>query len=224
MAEATISKSTRDGILDATDRLLGRLGYRKTTIDDLAREAGVARRTIYLHFPSKEEIFLASIDRVVERLLGELRGIASAGGPPEERLRRLLLQRVLFRFDSVRDYHESLEDLLAVLRPAYLRRRERYFQAEAEILAEVIAEGRIAGILDCPDVLGAARTLVTATNSLLPAALSAAELGSRQAIEKEVALVTDLLLRGLLSRRPVPVGATARKKALDSHRPEGDPT
>src|SRR5213594_715730 len=115
MSQAISTKSTREGILDATDRLLGRLGYQKTTIDDLAREAGIARRTIYLHFPSKEEIFLASIDRVVERLLGELRGIASSGGAPELRLRRMLVQRVLFRFDSVREYHESLEDLLAVL-------------------------------------------------------------------------------------------------------------
>src|SRR5690349_12896317 len=130
MTPATSTLPTREAILDATDRLLGRLGYQKTTIDDLAREAGIARRTVYLHFPSKEEIFLASIDRVVERLLAELGSIASGGGAANERLRRMLVQRVLFRFDCVRDYHDSLEDLLAVLRPAYLRRRERYFQAE----------------------------------------------------------------------------------------------
>jgi len=203
MGETTLARPTRQAILDATDRLLGRLGYHKTTIDDLAREAGIARRTIYLHFPSKEEIFLASIDRVVERLLEELRAIARTEDPPEARLRRMLLTRVLFRFDSVRDYHESLEDLLSVLRPAYLRRRERYFQGEAEILAGVIAEGRRQGALDAKDPLEAARALVTATNSLLPASLSTPELGSREAIEAEITRVTDLLLRGLLSRSPL---------------------
>lgn len=213
MGELTTTKPTREGILDATDRLLGRLGYQKTTIDDLAREAGIARRTIYLHFASKEEIFLASIDRVVDRLLGELRTISASGGSVEDRLRRMLLQRVLFRFDSVRDYHESLEGLLAVLRPAYLRRRERYFLAEALILAEVLAEGIQRGLVQVEDVHGAARALVTATNSLLPASLSAEELGSRESIEKEVSRVADLLLHGLLSRSSLAEPPRARKSS-----------
>ena len=203
MEPAVLPKSTREEILDATDLLLGRLGYRKTTIEDLAREAGVARRTVYLHFSSKEEIFLASIDRVVERLLDRLRAIAAGDGPPEARVRAMLLERVLFRFDSVRDYHESLEDLLAVLRPAYLRRRAGYFLAEARVFAEVLLEGHRSGRLEAPEALRTAQALVTATNSLLPASLSAAELGSREGIEQEVIRVADLLLAGLLARRQV---------------------
>jgi AcrR family transcriptional regulator len=200
MPEATLIKPTREAILDATDRLLGRLGYQKTTIDDLAREAGVARRTVYLHFPTKEEIFLCSIDRVVDRLLAKLKELASSGGTPADRLRRMLLERVLFRFDSVRAYHGSLDELLSVLRPAYLRRRERYFRAEAEVLAGVLAEGVRAGELDAADLQSTARALVTATNALIPASLSVAELGSRESVEQEAARVADLVLRGLLLR------------------------
>ena len=200
MGEATIAKPTREAILDATDRLLGRLGYPKTTIDDLAREAGVARRTVYLHFASKEEIFLCSIDRVVDRLLAKLREIAASPAPAAERLRRMLVERVLFRFDSVHGYHESLEALLAVLRPSYLRRREGYFRAEAEVLAAVIVEGVRDGELETSAVQEAARALVIATNALLPASLSAAELGSRNSVEHDATQVTELLLRGLLPR------------------------
>ena len=199
MTTATLTP-TREAILDATDRLLGRLGYQKTTIDDLAREAGVARRTVYLHFPSKEEIFLCSIDRVVDRLLARLAEIAGSGGPPAERLRRMLLERVLYRFDSVQSYHGSLDELLAVLRPAYLRRRERYFRAEAEILAGVLAEGVRAGELQASDISGTSRALVTATNALIPSALSVAELGSRDSVAQEAARVADLVLRGLRPR------------------------
>jgi AcrR family transcriptional regulator len=200
MPEAILTKSTRESILDATDRLLGRLGYQKTTIDDLAREAGVARRTVYLHFPSKEEIFLCSIDRVVEHLLARLAELAASDATPPERLRRMLLERVLYRFDSVREYHRSLDELLAVLRPAYLRRRDRYFRAEADLLAGVLAEGVRRGDLETVEVPATARSLVTATNALIPAALSAAELGSRDSVEQEAARVADLLLRGLLPR------------------------
>ncbi len=200
MPEAILTKPTREAILDATDHLLGRLGYQKTTIDDLAREAGVARRTVYLHFPSKEEIFLCSIDRVVDRLLARLNSLAAEAAPPADRLRRMLLERVLYRFDSVREYHGSLDELLAVLRPAYLRRRDRYFRAETEILAGVLAEGVRAGDLEAADVAGTARALVTATNALIPSALSVHELGSRDSVEREASRVADLVLRGLRPR------------------------
>ncbi len=73
-----VAESMRDRILDATERLLGRLGYRKTTMDDIAAEAGVGRRTIYLHFPGKEEVALATIDRIVERLREAAPGPASS--------------------------------------------------------------------------------------------------------------------------------------------------
>ena len=40
----------RDTILDAADGLIQRFGYQKTTVDDIAREAGIGKGTIYLHF------------------------------------------------------------------------------------------------------------------------------------------------------------------------------
>ena len=83
----------RDRILDATERLMGRLGYQKMTMDDIAREAGIGRRTIYLHFPSKEETALATIDRIVDRLKTGSGELAASSLPWDERLRRMLLVR-----------------------------------------------------------------------------------------------------------------------------------
>ena len=51
-------------ILDAADRLLARYGYRKMTVGDLAREAGIGKGTVYLSFASKSEIALACIERM----------------------------------------------------------------------------------------------------------------------------------------------------------------
>src|SRR5690242_10087714 len=45
-------------ILDAAAALVLRYGYRKTTIDDIARQAGVAKGTIYLHWKTREDLFL----------------------------------------------------------------------------------------------------------------------------------------------------------------------
>ena len=59
-------------LLDAATRLLVRWGYRKTTIDDVAREAGVGKGTIYLHWKDKNDLFRAAIWRERQRYSEEL--------------------------------------------------------------------------------------------------------------------------------------------------------
>ncbi len=191
----------RDAILDAMERLLARYGYRKTTVDDLAREAGIGKGTVYLHFPSKEEVALCTIDRIVERVQEQLRSIATSRAPVAMRLHQMLRARVLLRFDGVRAYSQSLDDLLASLRPAYLARRQRYFDAEATVFAAVLAEGRKARVLGNLDPQATAHALLLATNSLLPYSLSARELGARTEIEARADRLADLLLHGLLRRK-----------------------
>jgi AcrR family transcriptional regulator len=202
------SRAAREALLDAAVRLLGRHGYRKATLDDLAHEAGVARRSIYLHFASKEEIFLASIDRVVERLLAELRRIAADDSPASDRLWRMLVTRVMLRIDSVRGYHQSLDEMLADLRPHYLERREQYFAAEAEVIAKVVDQGRRIEGWAIDDSTEAARALVVATNALLPYSLTRRELGSRAEVQRDAAAVATLLMRGLQAPAARARGAT----------------
>ena len=157
--DATVIK---DSILDATDRLLARYGYRKMTVEDIALEAGIGKGTIYLHFSSKEEVVLSHIDRIVERLKQRLREVARSDSSAAERLKLMLMTRVLFRFDSVQHYTQSLDDLLAALRPGLLARRAQYFEAEAQIFAEVLRAGREAGELSFDDERVTANALLQA--------------------------------------------------------------
>ena len=199
MKEATIQTvSTREAILDATDRLLARYGYKKMTIDDLAQEVGIGKGSVYLHFSSKEEIVLSHVDRIIERLNRRLCIIADEPLSCEERLRRMLVERVIFRFDSVQHYTQSLNDLLAYVRPKLLQRRKRYFAEESAIFAAVIREGQRTGDFIAGDPLNMSSTFLVATNSLLPYSLSTQELGERNEIEKTTLRVADLLLNGLI--------------------------
>lgn len=197
MKDAAQSKNTRDAILDATDLLLARSGYKKMTIDDLAQEVGIGKGTVYLHFPSKEEIALSHIDRIIERLKEKLHLISFESLTPPEKLNKMLMARVLYRFDSIQHYSQSLNELLAYLRPKLLERRMRYFEEEAKILAKVIEDGQAAKDFSVGNPLQLARTLVTATNSLLPYSLSAFELGDRSVLQKTSGELANLLIRGL---------------------------
>ena len=71
-------KLREERILDAATTLLVRWGYRKTTIDDVAREAGVGKGTIYLHWKDKNDLFRAAIWREQQRYSEEtMRRIAA---------------------------------------------------------------------------------------------------------------------------------------------------
>jgi AcrR family transcriptional regulator len=58
----------RDRILDAALTCLSRVGLSKTTLDDVAREAGCARATLYRYFPGKRPLIAAVVDREAVRL------------------------------------------------------------------------------------------------------------------------------------------------------------
>jgi AcrR family transcriptional regulator len=191
-------KGTRELILDATDKLLARSGYKKMTIDDLAREVGIGKGSIYLHFKSKEEIALSHIDRIIMRVKQKLQAIADSQMPCEDRIVEMLVERVLCRFDSVQHYSQSFDEMLSHLRPKLLQRRERYFEEESRIFARVLDEGKCRGIFLDGDPIEKASVLLTATNSLLPFSLTTRELGKRKEIENKTRKVAELLLTGLL--------------------------
>jgi len=188
----------RDLILDAVDSLLARFGYKKMTMEDVAKQVGIGKGTIYLHFPSKEELVLAHIDRIAETVVRKITEIAGTNDAPERRLRRMLVLRVIHRFDSVAHYSQSLGDLLSSVRAPLLVRRQAYFEKEAAVFEDVLREGARLGALDCPDPRTASFVLVQSTNALLPFSLSPQELGRREDVENQVGRIADLMIKGLL--------------------------
>lgn len=193
-------EDVRQAILDAADRLMLRYGYRKMTVDDIAREAGIGKGTIYLYFPSKEEVALSCREAGNQRLQEVLHRIAKSEAPPVDRVRRILLERVLRRFDGVQPLGVGLDEFFADVRPAFLERRKRWHEEEARILAKVIDDGCCQGGFVCEDPLGTARTMLLATNALLPMGLSPRELGDRQEVAAKTVRLTELMLSGILAR------------------------
>src|SRR5690348_15327217 len=65
-------KLREERLLDAATTLLIRWGYRKTTVDDVAREAGVGKGTVYLHWKDKTELFSAAIWRASQQVTDDM--------------------------------------------------------------------------------------------------------------------------------------------------------
>ena len=57
----------RAGIIKSTSGEFLRYGFKKTSMDDLARAAGLSRQGLYLHFPNKEALFKQTVLQMVEQ-------------------------------------------------------------------------------------------------------------------------------------------------------------
>jgi AcrR family transcriptional regulator len=97
-------------ILDAAEALLVSFGYRKVTVDDVARRAGVGKGTVYLYWPSKRELFATVLTREAAELVrGQIAALHD--DPAEARLHRTMrltfvqsMKRPLVKAQSIGDY------------------------------------------------------------------------------------------------------------------------
>ena len=71
-------------------KLFTQYGYRKTSIDDIAQAAQVAKRTVYLHFKNKAAVFLAILEYLGDQVRRRCSAAESAGGTAVDRLTALL--------------------------------------------------------------------------------------------------------------------------------------
>ncbi|TMD92553.1 MAG: TetR/AcrR family transcriptional regulator [Chloroflexi bacterium] len=126
----------RTQILDAAARVFAERGYHRTTVRDIAREAGIADGTIYLYFSSKQELLLgliAQLGRFAERRAD----FAEAGAMD---LRDFSRSYLALRFEQVREtrhlFTAVLPEILAdaELREGFSERvTEAYEAADAEL-------------------------------------------------------------------------------------------
>jgi len=98
---------TRTQIVDTAIDLFWRASYHGTNMNDLSREAGVNKATVYQHFRSKEEIALAAVQRAAERTVAYVFvGAFEEKSAPLDRLREIYrriyeTQRIIFEETAV---------------------------------------------------------------------------------------------------------------------------
>jgi len=74
-------KSTRDMIIGVAAGLFGTVGLRRTTMETIAAAAGRGRRTIYMYFSNKADIYEAVVEGELNRIIKPLREIVSSEEP-----------------------------------------------------------------------------------------------------------------------------------------------
>ena len=87
MAEPLDTAGRRDAVLESALLTFARHGYRKTSMDEVARAARISRPGLYFLFSSKQDLFRAAVTRAVEQDLAAAEAVlADTGKPLRDRL------------------------------------------------------------------------------------------------------------------------------------------
>ena len=96
-------------VLDATLTCIARVGVAKTTLDDVAREAGCARATVYRYFPGKQPLLNAVVAREADRIAAAVLHAAIAADDLSDAASAVLMTGAEFLLD-----HDALRFVLTV--------------------------------------------------------------------------------------------------------------
>ncbi len=99
----SLPAAKRTLILEAARRLLVRRGFQNVVLDDVAREADVAKGTLFLHFKNKEELIGAAFADMVDRL-GESLEAVSRSDARGEALLSSAVETILAHFERNHDF------------------------------------------------------------------------------------------------------------------------
>jgi AcrR family transcriptional regulator len=111
----------RARILSAAQHLFLRYGVKRTSIDDVAREAAIAKGTVYLYYESKNDLFAAVYERLCSDILATARQTLLQERPLTERLVDFLdsyighMHRLVAHSPHVAELTESKEALAATV-------------------------------------------------------------------------------------------------------------
>lgn len=173
-------------------------GFHTITMDDLARDLGMSKKTLYRHFPTKEALLDAVLDGFAERIstaLGEI--LAAEEFSVAERLQRLLAR---------------IAELLAPLQPVFFLSLQRYAPRQAQrleqlrrrnmerhllpMLRRAAAQGQVRS--DLEPTVAVELMLLVVHQALNPEVLDRLQCTPAQIVPRAV----DLLFRGLLVPAP----------------------
>jgi TetR/AcrR family transcriptional regulator, regulator of autoinduction and epiphytic fitness len=155
---------SREAIVEAAERLFLKRGFGAVSMDELAEAAGVARRTLYNQFTSKEEIFREMLLRVSGQLEDAFPPGIETQGNVEHVLRQIA--RVILDLHKHPEYLGFLRMVVADSRqfPWIAAEFAAVMDPQAERLSRYLAHMTSLGVLNCRDPLLAAHQLMGMLN------------------------------------------------------------
>jgi len=193
---AKINETGREEIVRAAQDIFSRYGFRKTTMEEIARAACRGKSSLYYYFKSKDEVFQAVAGREIEKWRKKLRDALGREQTPQKKLRVYFMTRMsalshLSRFygffaDEYYENYRLVERLKAEIEGG-----------EFSLVREILKEGKGKGIFNIRDLDVTALNIVNVLRGLEHSWLKERNV---VALKKRIDNLLDIFLKGLLKK------------------------
>lgn len=198
MLQNTGKDEVREQLVQAARQVFARYGYKKTALDDIAREARRGKSTIYYYFKSKDDIFKAVIDAESEIRAKEIEKEIGKTKDSKEKLKTYIYFRMR-SLKTVVNYYEAIKnDLLDQLYFVESLRSE-HFDTEVNVIRNMMLEGIELGEFAIQNPELTAKTIVAALHGFeVPLILKNL---SDEELQKSVDEMLNILFYGIVSKK-----------------------
>ena len=163
MTNEEIDVETR--IVEKAQAIFARYGFRKTTMDEIARATHKGKSTLYHYFPSKEALFTAVIEREVKELKAEIHQALAVENSAPEKLKTYILTR-MHAFKRLANLYQAFADEYLENYRFIEKIRTSYDEYERKIISKILQEGVQAGLFAISDLDLIAHVIVVASKGL----------------------------------------------------------
>ena len=201
MAEKTNKKDLiREKILDTAQEVFTKYGFGKTTMEDIAREMGKGKSTIYYYFTSKEEIFRAVVEKELMIMRNRIMVTLAQKEDARDKLEGYLVERMK-GLKNLKNLYNVIRSEFAATRELADQTRQQTDQEEIVIVSSILDKGVHDGLFYLEDTLLTSIAIVTALKGMeIPLVISGTD--SDALLEKRLKRLLDVLFYGIIKREP----------------------
>ncbi len=196
MQDSSHKKEKRIEILKVAKKMFAHYGFKKTSMDDIATNMGLAKTSLYYYFKSKNKLFKAVVEYESELLLTKLEEEVSKQNSPEQKIKLYFITRMnyLKKFINLHKLTTSVaREVLAYAEET----RVKFLNAEKKIILEILNMGLDKKVfkIDNPELV--ALGLIASIKGLESSILSHDD---REIISSNFEEMLNILLHGIVKK------------------------
>ncbi len=131
----------RQQLIDIAEKIFSQLGFDRTTMEIIAREARKGKSTLYYYFRNKEQLFAAVIEKEANYILNELMKIIASHDDARTMLKCYVKRRFQLARDVMNYYHVIKNDDYYRYYPMVYKYRRKHDEYEIQLIKQILIKG-----------------------------------------------------------------------------------
>ncbi|MGM0566231.1 MAG: TetR/AcrR family transcriptional regulator [Bacteroidota bacterium] len=183
-------------IIASAKKLFSKYGFRKTTMDEIASEAGKGKSSLYYYYTSKEEVFAAVVEEESVHLQDKINKAIEAEQKASEKLKAYIKTSVR-SIQEMANLNEAIQNEFLSHYTIIEQIRQKYYAQEVHTVEQILQLGMEKESFDLPDPAFTARAVVRVMKAMeIPLRIDMPE----RNLDEEIDKLMHMILYGILSR------------------------